>query len=291
MLLGSKYSQGRIERWPVQVEEARSNHGNRIGVVIESEELLFVFDGFVVVEEVAASYPEICPEHVDQHASSDILHVKDHSADRFVESVDDHFNGGKDPELEEIALPQDGPKGNDHSRRPEVSQDQIVQVDLNSFEVPVLNALVANISPEACHENANLDGPAGYEVCEPDSCPAGILQEGHQETKADEYHDMNIHIHRIMVSHLSNSLFFLSQSRICFHSITKFNKEAEKEDDDELGDKHDNFEESVVSGSLHFGFLFCGLFFWLHFIHLDTIKIKFIFICFYSILLSIPNYS
>jgi len=60
---------------------------------------------------------------MNQHAPSDILHIKDHSANRFVESVEDHFYGSKDPKLEDIALAKYGSKGNDHGCCSKVTQN------------------------------------------------------------------------------------------------------------------------------------------------------------------------
>lgn len=107
MLLRTELSQSSIKRGPVQVEEASSNHGNDVGVVVVLVLLFLVSTSLLVLEEVSSYYAEVCTESMNSHAASNILDSENDCADCFVQSVEYHFNSCEYPQLKETAFSKD----------------------------------------------------------------------------------------------------------------------------------------------------------------------------------------
>ena len=68
---------------------------------------------------------------MDNHAATYVKDLEDVNEDCFVQAVEENFEGGHCPELENTALAENGSKGYQYCACPEVSQNEMLIVQGN----------------------------------------------------------------------------------------------------------------------------------------------------------------
>ena len=174
---------------------------------------------------------------MNDHASTDISYFEYRHQNWFIQTVEDDFNSGKNPELEQTDLSKDHTKGDEDSTSTEICKDKLNNINIDFVEVIndqkvsfficfVVVIVWHDLMPESSAQYCDLNTPGSNQEVESNWSPTVTFQENHKKAKTNEDHDMNILEQRIVIVHMVLSFFFHLKWSFWTDSVSILDKEA-----------------------------------------------------------------
>lgn len=79
---------------------------------------------------------------MNNDGTSNIDDLENLTQDSFIQTIEDHFNGGENPQLEEANFTKNDSKGDQDSSSAEVSHDELNNIDINVVEVIIVRVMI-----------------------------------------------------------------------------------------------------------------------------------------------------
>lgn len=200
--------EGAVEGGPEHPEEDGTDHGEEVGLLVGEVVGFLLFDGLgdafrrsILVEPgetPRSTETEVSTESVDENGTAHIDGLEIDSTNGEVETVEGAANEGDPKKLGGSDLAEESTESDHHRTGVEISIDHLG--DGETDLVPVVTG--DDDVPEGGVEEGPLENHSRDEEVEADGGEGVLGGEGHEETEADEDHDVNVLIHGIETIHI-----------------------------------------------------------------------------------------
>jgi len=194
--------EGAVKGGPEHPEEDGTDHGEEVRVLGGGGGGLLVLDGLgdtfgggVLVqarETPRDTETEVGAEGVDEHGTANVNSLQVDVADGEVEAVEGAAAEGDEHELLRSDLTKESSEGNHHGTSVEVGIDH-----LGDGKAELVEVTLDDFFPEVSVQESPLENERGDEEVEADGGEGVLGGEGHEETEADEDHDVDVLVHGV----------------------------------------------------------------------------------------------